>query len=465
LKDALMTFNELAFSLGARRVEGGNVSFSSVSVDSRDVKEGALFFAIEGNTDGHNYVVNAFKAGASGAVVASSKLEKFNLRKIASELNKDLIIVDDTLKGLQDSARAYLDKFPSLKKVGITGSNGKTTTKECAYSIISCEKNAVMNKGNLNSETGLPLSVFEVRDFHEIGIFEQGTNREGEIFETTSVLRPNIALVTNIGTAHIEKFGSKEAILKEKKAIFSFLNEDDIALIPEDDECGEELASGIKGKVSYYGVNTFPELEEIKTLGLEGSEIRYAGEKIKFNIPGRHSAYDAVAAIAIARQFNISGGSIKKGLESVSAPFGRQEILRGKCTVINDCYNANLESTQKSVEFFDSVEWSGRKALCVGGMRELGDKTEEAHVKIGRLLSRCGADMIFIFGEEMAAAENILRTGGKKYFYTTDIGELTRKMAEYARNDDLILLKASRYYALERLCGALLGKKECSDVS
>jgi UDP-N-acetylmuramoyl-tripeptide--D-alanyl-D-alanine ligase len=460
-----MTYAELSRSIGARHVSSGNAAFSSVCIDSRNVKKGALFFAIEGNRDGHNYVKNAFEAGASGAVVSSSKLEQFNLLQIAADAGKELIIVDKTLKGLQDSARVYLEKFPSLIKVGITGSNGKTTTKECAFSMITREKKAVMNRGNLNSETGLPLSVFEVRECHEVGIFEQGTNRKGEIYETTSVLKPNIALITNIGGAHIEKFGGKDGIYREKKDIFSFLAKNDTALIPEDDEYKEKLADGVNGKVSYYGMSTFSELEDIRPLGLEGSEIHWSGQAIHFNIPGSHSVYDAIAAIAIAKELKISNDAIKEGLENVKPLFGRQEILRGRCTVINDCYNANSESTRKSIEFFESIEWKGRKVLCIGGMLELGDESEIAHLKIARLLSRSNADMVFIFGKEMAGADHFLKNSGKKYIYTTDMDELKEAMARYVRNNDLILLKASRFYALERLCGMLLGGKELYYVS
>jgi UDP-N-acetylmuramoyl-tripeptide--D-alanyl-D-alanine ligase len=453
-----MTYAELSRSIGARHVSSGNTAFSSVCIDSRSVKKGALFFAIEGNRDGHNYVKNAFEAGASGAVVSSSKLEQFKLLPIAADAGKELIIVNETLKGLHDSARVYLEKFPSLVKIGITGSNGKTTTKECAFSIISCEKKAVMNKGNLNSETGLPLSVFEVRECHEVGIFEQGTNRKGEIYETTSVLKPNIALITNIGAAHMEKFGNKTGILNEKKNIFSFLTKDDTALIPEDDECKEKLAHGVKGKVSYYGINTFSELEDIRPLGLDGSEIHWAGKTIHFSIPGRHSAYDAIAAIAIAKELNISNDAIKNGLENLKPLFGRQEILRGRCTVINDCYNANLESTRESIEFFESLDWKGRKVLCIGGMLELGNETDAAHFEIAQFLSRSSADMIFIFGKEMTVADLFLKSSGKKHIYTADMDELKKMMAHYVQDNDLVLLKASRFYALEQLCELLLGK-------
>ncbi|MCL2722580.1 MAG: Mur ligase domain-containing protein, partial [Treponema sp.] len=170
----LMGIGELSILLNARHFSNSqDCGFNSVVIDSRAAKTGSLFFALDGTTcDGHSFVSSAFKAGAAAAVVDSSKLDSFNLINTAREMGKDLITVDNTLKALQDCAKFYLNKFPLLKKIGITGSSGKTTTKEITAAIIGIEKNVIKNEGNLNSETGLPLSVFNVRAEHEVGIFE-----------------------------------------------------------------------------------------------------------------------------------------------------------------------------------------------------------------------------------------------------------------------------------------------------
>ena len=277
----LMGFSELSRSLGARHFSfSENSGFTSVAIDSRVVQDGALFFAIKGTScDGHEHVVSAFNAGARGAMVEASKLDAYDLVNTAKKMRKDLIVVKNTLQGLQDAARVYLEKFPYLKKIGITGSCGKTTTKEITAAIISCDKNTVMNKGNLNSETGLPLSVFEVRSHHEVGVFELGMNRPGEISEIASVLKPNIALVTNIGTAHIEYFGLKEKILNEKKCIYNYLKKDDVALVPANDEYAYALADGVMGNIRFYAAEKFDEFEGTRSLGLKGTEITWAGEK------------------------------------------------------------------------------------------------------------------------------------------------------------------------------------------
>ncbi len=449
----LMTTFELSRSIGGQILSSSiDNGFSSVSIDSRNVKEGSLFFALEGSiSDGHSFVKDAFNSGARAAVVNSSKLESFALVKLAEKAKKDLIVVDNTLKGLQDSARAYLQKFPGLIKIGITGSSGKTTTKEITAAIISREKNTVMNKGNLNSETGLSLSIFEIRPYHEVGIFELGMNRKNEILENAFVLKPNIALITNIGSAHIENFGSKLEILKEKKAVFKYLGSSDIALIPSNDEYAKELADGVTGNVKFYGEDTFKEIEETRSLGLEGSEIIWAGEKIHFALPGKHSLEDAVAAVAVAKEIPVSNEAVKQGLESVKPIFGRTEIIKGRTTVVQDCYNANPESMAKAVEFCDSVDWQGRKLYVLADMLELGDSSRYAHISLGELLEKSKADKVFLFGSEIKAAAEYLADKSKDYFYTNDMNELSFVLAGYVQAGDFVLLKGSRSRALERL--------------
>jgi len=462
----LMGIGELSSLLGARRIsflpDGDFVNFSSVAIDSRNVKDGALFFALSGSvSDGHNFVSAAFFAGAICAVVESSKLESFDLVSNAKKTGKDLIVVENTMKSLQDSAKIYLKKFPQIKKIGITGSSGKTTTKEITAAIVSCEKNTVMSKGNLNSETGLPLSVFEVRAEHEVCIFELGMNKAGEISGSADVLKPNIALVTNIGSAHIGNFGSKEKIVKQKKCIFQFLDNNDTALIPANDEYAQALAEGVSGNVKFYGA--FEELESTRSLGLDGTEITWAGEKIHFSLPGKHCLDDALAAIAIAKEIPVSNKAIKQGLESVKPLFGRLEILKGRTTVIFDCYNANPESMAKSIEFCDSIEWEGRKIYVTGNMLELGDSSNAEHKKLGGILALSNAEKVFLFGSEMETAVSALN--GKQHFYTNNIDILSTALDFYVQPGDLVLLKGSRGCALERLVDMLTDSIGGVDVS
>ena len=481
--EILMSYSELSRVLGAQLFtwEGKqeaipeNSGFSSVSIDSRTVLPGALFVALKGTVnDGHRYVEAAFKAGATGALVALSALENpdFGFHALLKKFNRILIVVKDTLAGLQDAAAAYLKKFPALVRVGITGSSGKTTTKEIAAAIIGQEKHLVMNKGNLNSETGLPLSVFNVRSRHEVGIFEAGINHKGEMSALAKILNPNIALITNIGSAHIGILGSREAIAEEKKKIFSEFDGSNTALIPSDDDYRDFLAEAVRGKVAFYGEKSFAELGEIRNCGLEGSEIQWNGQWIHFALPGRHIIHDVLAAIAIARELNVSGEAIKNGLESVEPMFGRGEILYGKTTVIRDCINANPESLTSSIEFCESLDWPGRRIYIIGEMLELGENSIESHKKIGNLLLKSKANKVYFYGKETEVAAEILKSAGADSrqnvplcFHSCDMDEISRSLETFLHKGDLVLLKGSKSCTMWKLSGVLTGDSRDEAIS
>jgi len=460
----LLEFAALSPALGAQLLFFGDGirGFSSVSIDSRSVQEGALFTALAGSAhDGHFFVEAAFKKGAAAALVEHQKIETFDLVRIARTLGKTLIVVDDTLRALQDAARVYLEQFSHLLKIAITGSSGKTTTKEIAAAIIGAEKNTVMNPGNYNSETGLPLAVFAVRPCHEVGVFEMGMNRTGEIAELAATLKPDIALITNIGSAHIGILGSKRAIALEKKNIFAQFDGEGIALIPADSSFRDFLAEGLKGRVVFYGEKFFADLGGVRSMGLDGTEIIWAGQRVRFALPGRHNLANAFAAIAIAQEVPVSAQAIRQGLESVKPLFGRGEILQGRVTVIQDCYNSNPESVIGALEFCDSLDWPGRKIYVLGEMLELGDDSRNAHEELGRLLPGSKADRVFLFGDEIRPAAEILKNGALDYMYTCNMDELSRALDACVRDGDLVLLKGSRGCALERLSAVLLPAVTC----
>lgn len=460
----LMGINQLASALSLRMpgvelisfCENDAVGFSSVSIDSRNVETGALFVALQGNhSDGHCFVEAAFAKGAGAALVNRGALP--DLADTARRFQRTLLAVDDSLRGLQEAARAYLALFPQLIRVGITGSSGKTTTKELAAAMISVEKPVVMNEGNLNSETGLPLSVFKVRAWHKVGIFEMGMNRRGEIAELAHVLQPQIALVTNIGTAHIGMLGGQEQIVREKKAIFAEFTGNETALVPAGDEYAAFLAEDVKGSVSFFGEQCFPELGRIRDCGLEGSEIEWDGQTARFSLPGAHNVKNVLAAAAIARRIPVSGASIRQGIESLAPLFGRSEILRGPITVIRDCYNANPESMAAAIRFCDRLEWQGRRVYVLGSMLELGDDSAGAHRRLGSILAASRADEVFLFGKETELTAEALSGANPKvsFVYTDDINTLADALARTARAGDLVLLKGSRGCALERLMPVL----------
>jgi UDP-N-acetylmuramoyl-tripeptide--D-alanyl-D-alanine ligase len=443
---------------------GSSVNFSSVVVDSRKTEEGSLFAAVKGNrTDGHAFLRSAFTAGASCALVSRSGMKEAGLDPetffdgIPGTGGKALVLVDDVLPALQILAAAYLDRFPGLVRAGVTGSSGKTTTKEIAAAIIGREKKVVINEGNLNSEIGLPLSVFAVRDEHEAGIFEAGMNRAGEMADLASVLRPHAALITNIGPAHIGILGGMEAIAEEKKQIFSRFTGKETALIPESDPFADFLSEGIKGSVVRWGQRGLEAagLGEIRSLGLAGTEIVWEGSPAVLGLPGRHNLQNALAAISLALQFGIGGRAVREGLSSVKPLFGRGEVLEGKTTVIRDCYNANPVSSACAVEFCDGLDWNGRRVYVMGAMLEQGSRSREAHLGLGKLLAESKGDMVFLYGKETAPAAEVLGQYKLPHVYTDTMNELKNAVSDYVRPGDLVLLKGSRGCALEELTGAV----------
>lgn len=462
---SLMDLDRLLGALqGTILYAGGSAkaTFSSVAIDSRKVSKGSLFVALPGTShDGHQFISNAFASGASIVLMQEDRLEQYRVSAVdaAKQYDGMLVVVKNTLFSLQQAARAYLEQFPQLLKIGITGSSGKTTVKELSAAILAREKRVVMNEGNLNSETGLPLSIFSIRSDHEVGVFEMGMNRRGEIAELAAVLRPDIALITNIGTAHIGILGSKDKIAEEKKSIFSQFNGSQIAFIPEYDSYGEFLKKGVQGKICLYGPRSTVSFGGGRSLGLKGIEFVWDGKTITIALPGQHNILNAIAAAAIAQEAGASPTAIQEGLASVKPLFGRGEVFQGPVTLIRDCYNANPESTIAAIEFCDDIEWSGRRIYVIGSMLELGADSEVQHKRVAQVLSKSKANIIFLFGKETACMKEILSGGvDKEITHYVEIDELKRRISEIIKQGDLVLLKGSRGVALERVSDAVIAQ-------
>lgn len=431
---------------------------SSVVTDSRNVLSGSLFVPLIGEfQDGHAYIPKALEAGAAAIFVDREHGD--GSAALFSTLGKQygavFIMVENTLLALQDAARAYVAKFPNLIKIGITGSSGKTTTKEITGSIFSERYRVIMNEGNLNSETGLPLSVFRIRAEHEVGIFELGMNRKGEIAEIARVLSPSIALITNIGTAHIGILGSQAAIAEEKKNIFSFFDHNGVGFIPEDDSFREYLSDVPSGTVFPFGAESTKGFEGAEALGIDGSLVKYAGLEIRLPLPGRYNLKNTLGAIALARYAGLSPDEIKRGIEKVKPLFGRAEVIRGDITVLLDCYNANPDSMESALDFCASLDWKGKKIFVLGSMLELGEESAEAHRRVCGLAAASGVDRVFLFGDDMVSAGKGMDWGTVEVSSHSDIEDLSRALAAMAKPGDLVFLKGSRGMALERVCPAL----------
>ncbi|MGP1586759.1 MAG: UDP-N-acetylmuramoyl-tripeptide--D-alanyl-D-alanine ligase [Treponemataceae bacterium] len=441
-------------------VDISNLEFSGVSIDSRKVEKDFLFFALVGTLqDGHDYIGKAIENGASCVFINESYLNS-NRDKINDFLKQNVIIicVTHTMYALQNLAKAYVLLFPNLIRVGITGSSGKTTTKEIAVKVISQKYKTIYNEGNLNSETGLPLSVFNIRKEHEVGIFEMGMNRQGEILELAKILRPQYAIITNVGTAHIGILKSRLNIAKEKRQIFHFFNEKSVGYIPEDDDFSDFLfeSEGNIKKISFDLINN------IQNLGLKGTLFEFDGKSIKLALCGKYNLKNTLPVIQLAKDLKLTTEQIKNGIESVEPIFGRNQIFEEKITVIQDCYNANPDSMASAIDFADSVKFNGKKIFILADMLELGSEEDKEHEKIAKQVKNSGADAVFFLGKLMSKACKKVDFSKKQNifaFESTDeksMEKILEKFMSICNEGDLVFLKGSRGMALERLSKMML---------
>ena len=478
IQNFLMNALELAQATNGTILFGSeDDSFSSVCVDSRTVESFSLFVPLRGKKlDGHGFIEQAIKKGAKIILVDSlyAKEEKNKLEDLSKAKNVSFIEVKNTLHALQNASHFYLTKMNLKLKIGITGSSGKTTVKEMAGSLFSQKYKTFVSQGNLNSETGLPLSIFMLKPFHEVGVFEMGMNRKGEIGELSRVLSPDVAIITNIGSAHIGMLGSRKAICAEKKEIFSHFTNSSVGFIPE---CSfTDFLKDVKnGKMVIFGASYLKGFEGFESLGLSGSLIKYAGEEIKLNLPGEHNVENAILAITLGQYFGFNAKEIKKALEGVSASFGRSEVKQGFLTCFFDCYNANPESMSEAINFSSSLVWNGRKIAIIGSMLELGEESVEEHRKICEKALNSNFDVLYFFGNEISLGlesyltKNQMSKGDfdrlfkkKVFVYKDEEFELLKNaVSNVIQEHDFVLLKASRGLCLERLEDVLLkGNKE-----
>jgi UDP-N-acetylmuramoyl-tripeptide--D-alanyl-D-alanine ligase len=455
----LFTLEEAVDASAARFVGPTmNRDVGGVSIDTRSLRRGDLFIALPGEkSDGHNFIDAAFEAGAAGAVIRKDLWEGFPVERREAG---PFILVDDPLKALQDIARMFLDRFPSLVKIAVTGSNGKTTTKEFIAAVLSRFKPTYSSAGNFNSEIGLPLSVFGLKEEHLFAVFELATNRRGEIALLAEILRPNIALVTNVGSAHIGMFGSREAIAEEKSAVFSCFDSSSRGLIWEGDAFREKLREGKRGTFSYFGSSSTPGVEGFESKGLEGGVLLYRGRRIHCALPGEHNLVNVCAAVSVAQICGAGDGAIVAGVESVRSSFGRSEFVPGDVSVYQDCYNANLESFRAGLDVVRGVSWNGRRVGVLGAMKELGKESDDLHRRAGRLCAESGFDAWFFLGAEAAVSSEVYaELSGMPGYQAESFEALESALSGFVRPGDLVYLKGSRAMGLERLTGSLTDSK------
>jgi UDP-N-acetylmuramoyl-tripeptide--D-alanyl-D-alanine ligase len=428
-------------------------SVESISLDSRSLKKGDVFIAIPGEKfDGHTYITDTLRKGASCVIFEIGKIEKVKaLFKIYPSCL--FIGVQDTRKVLGSIARHYLSLF-NVQRLIITGSCGKTTTKELIDAVLARKFRVIASRRSYNNDIGVPKTIFNIDSSTDVLVQELGTNRPGEIGYLSEIVKQDFALITNIGPAHIGFFGSEEDIAREKKAALYCLEKSGVAFLNAEDGYFGYLTNGIRAGVKSFGLkkgDLFP--EKIIKISLDRTEFLLCGERISAGVQGAHGVVNATAAALVGLHFGLTSGEIRRGIESFKSSNGRGRIksMEG-ITVIDESYNANPLSVEMSLTHLSAIEVSGRKIFVFADMRELGEKSEYYHRAIADSISRSGIKALFTYGEFAAVTARACEKKGLGFVSSsTDMDGLKDRLKGYLKKGDLVLIKGSRAMKLERV--------------
>lgn len=438
-----MTLKEIACACNGTYYgpeENLNKEVSDVVIDSRKVSKDALFVAIKGErVDGHKFIPQVM---ADGALCSISE-------KVIEDADFSYIVVESSAKALKDLAAHYRNSL-DIKVVGITGSVGKTSTKEMIASVLGEKFNVLKTEGNFNNEIGLPLTVFRIREEHQVAVLEMGISHFGDMEPLASIARPDICVVTNIGFAHLENLKTRDGILQEKTDMFRFMKDNGTIILNGDDDklCTVEDYNSIKPV--FFGVNNDCAFtaENIDDLGLEGTCATFKTPDSAFDahvfVPGSHMILNALAGIAVGHALGMNDADIKNGIEALRPIAGRNNIIKtDKYTIIDDCYNANPASMKASIDVLKKA--NTRKVAILGDMFELGDEEKEMHAEIGAYAASAPVDVLVCIGDlsrHMEAGARKVCSETKIYWYK--IKEVfIDDMKDILNDGDTILVKAS----------------------
>ena len=429
-------------------------------IDNRLIEKDYLFIAIKGaRVDGHSFIPAAFEAGAL-AVLSEHELEN----------PAGAYILVDSCETAMKKLAAFYRQSLDIKVVGITGSVGKTSTKEMIASVLSQKYNVHKTEGNFNNEIGLPLTIFKIRDEHEVAVLEMGISDFGEMNRLAEIANPDICVITNIGLCHLENLIDRDGILKAKTECFAHMKPNGVAILNGDDDklCTQTVVNG--RPAVFYGIqNETSELDlkdsriyasGVEAVGLTGTKatIHTAGEVFEAEIPiaGEHNVYNALAAVGVARELGLSVEEMKRGIETVQTIGGRSNLIhKNGLTIIDDCYNANPVSMKASIDVLSKAE--GRKIAVLGDMGELGTEERKLHFSVGEHFAQKGIDMLFCTGElstEIISGVVLASPDTQVHYFGTKEA-LIHELKEVCQEGDTILIKASHFMNYQEIVKAL----------
>jgi UDP-N-acetylmuramoyl-tripeptide--D-alanyl-D-alanine ligase len=462
----ILSIEEVLKATRGKLLQGeGNTFFQGISTDSRTVTEGELFIALKGSRfDGHHYVLEALEKKAGGVVIEEDKVGDIRWNGYRA---KAVIAVKDTLFALGNIALDWRRKYRT-PLVALTGSNGKTTTKEMIAACLETTFPILKTKGNLNNLIGLPLTLLTLTEKERVVVLEMGMNVPGEIRRLTEIAEPDVGLITNIQKVHLEGMESLERLKEEKGELFRKMRRDGTILVNQDDPRVVDLASDYPGQKITFGIEHPAEVmaKEIRLGGAEGTffTLILEGEamEIHLRLLGRHFIPNALSAIAVACLFGVEVKQVKEALENFKSIPMRMEIipLKGGKTLINDAYNANPHSMGLALETLVEVKEEGRAIAVLGDMLELGNFTKEAHEQLGEKVSELSIDFLLALGEEAPiVVESAIRHGFplERVRVVESHSEAISILKQMIQNGDWILVKGSRRMAMEKIVEGLTG--------
>ena len=413
------------------------------SQDSRQMKNGGMYIPLKGERfDGHNFIESAFQTGAQAII--SEKNVKYE--------DKTVIKVKDTYQALKDMA-SYLRNHRPVKVVGVTGSVGKTSTRDMVYSVVKQKYKTLKTEGNYNNEIGLPLTILRYHD-EEVLVLEMGMNHLQEMSRLSMIARPDIACITNVGTAHIGELGSRENILKAKLEITDGMKEGSTLIINQDNDMLQtvelphlNVVRVGKGKEASIQASHII-LEETKS----SFEVEYQGKKEIIEVPvqGEHNISNALIAIAVGIALNISLEDIKKGIQEFKLTKNRMDILeKNHKTVIDGTYNASVDSMKSSIDVL--TNYKKRKVAILADMLELGDYSQQLHEEVGNYVATKEIDVLICIGKEAKYMYQKAKEKMKNVYYFTSNQEVIEQLDQFLKNDDVVLVKGSHSMNLKEI--------------
>ncbi len=444
-----ITLGEIAKAVGGElnKKEQSKLEVENIAIDSRIEVKGGLFIALKGEkVDGHKFIKSAEEKGCICALVNRGEYK-----------DNVVIEVDDTRKGIMDLAKYYRSKL-NIKVIGITGSSGKTTTKDIVSSVLEQKYKVLKTEGNFNNELGVPLTVFRIEDDDEIAVIEMGMNKFGEIHNLTKIAKPDISIITNIGNAHIENLGNKEGVLDAKLEITNGMENGSILLLNGDDKLLEDIKKN-RLQILKFGNNQNNDFKSSNVVNkyLEGIEltVKYLDEEmdISVDIPGEFMTYNVLAGYGCGKILGVSDDEIKKGIKEFKLSKNRMamETSKSGIKIINDVYNANPDSMVKAIDLLKGLKTKERKGIILGDMFELGEESIEHHKKIGKYSIDSSIDKIIFVGENSFYGYEVAKQLNKNkvvYFKTQD--DLIKNIEDVIKSIKIILIKGSRGMGLEK---------------